>query len=61
MNNVWTTEDLSTLRAELIFRRDLRAAAAKLERPVSEVEEIAHDLGWMTSPTLAPDESKCGD
>ena len=44
MNNVWTTEDLNTLRTQLMLRRDLHAVAATLERPVSEVEEMARDL-----------------
>ena len=43
MNNVWTTEDLNTLRTQLMLRRDLHAVAATLERPVSEVEEMARD------------------
>ena len=58
MNNVWTTEDLNTLRTQLMLRRDLHAVAATLERPVSEVEEMARDLGLMMSPLLASEESK---
>ena len=58
MNNVWATEDLNTLRTQLMLRRDLHAVAATLERPVSEVEEMARDLGLMMSPPLASEESK---
>jgi hypothetical protein len=62
MNDAWTTEELVTLRNELIiFRRDLREVATTLGRPVSEVEEMAHEMGWITSPPFIPDESKCGD
>jgi hypothetical protein len=61
MNDVWTTEELVALRSELIFQRDLRVVAAMVERPVSEVEKIAHDMGWMRSPPFTPDETKCGD
>ncbi len=59
MNKSWTTEDLKTLRSELMFKRDLHEVAAVLNRPVDEVEEIARDLGWITSPPFTPDESKC--
>ncbi len=61
LNDVWITEELKTLRAELMFRRNLREVAATLGRSVAEVEEMAHDLGWITSPPFIPDESKCGD
>ena len=45
MNKVWTAEDLKTLRSQLMFKRNIRDVAATLDRPVSEVEEIARDLG----------------
>jgi hypothetical protein len=62
MNDIWTAEEIVTLRNELIiFRRDLREVATTLGRPVSEVEEMAHEMGLITSPPFAPDESKCGD
>jgi hypothetical protein len=60
MNDVWTTEELVTLRTELLATRDLREVAKVLDRPVDEVEEMAHDMGWITSPPVAPDE-RCGD
>ena len=52
MNKVWTAEDLKTLRTELMFKRDIRDVAASLDRPVSQVEEIARDLGWIEAPPL---------
>ena len=55
MNKVWTAEDLKTLRTELMFKRDIRDVAATLDRPVSEVEEIARDLGWIEAPPLTPE------
>ena len=55
MNKVWTAEDLKTLRTELMFKRDIRDVAASLDRPVSEVEEIARDLGWIETPPLTPE------
>ena len=54
MNKVWTAEDLKTLRSQLMFKRDIRDVAATLDRPVSEVEEIARDLGWI-APPLTPE------
>ena len=53
-NKVWTAEDLKTLRSQLMFKRDIRDVAATLDRPVSEVEEIARDLGWI-APPLTPE------
>jgi len=55
MNKVWTAEDLKTLRSQLMFKRDIRDVAATLDRPVSEVEEIARDLGWIEAPPLTPE------
>ena len=55
MNKVWTAEDLKTLRTELMLKRDIRDVAATLIRPVSEVEEIARDLGWIEAPPLTPE------
>ena len=55
MNKVWTAEDLKTLRTELMFKRDIRDVAATLDRPVSEVEEIVRDLGWIKAPPLTPE------
>ena len=51
---VWTSEDLKTLRSELIYQRDMRDVADVLDRPVEEVEEMARDLGWINSPPIAP-------
>ncbi len=55
MNKVWTAEDLKTLRSQLMFKRNIRDVAATLDRPVSEVEEIARDLGWIEAPPLTPE------
>ena len=55
MNKVWTAEDLKTLRYQLMFKRNIRDVAATLDRPVSEVEEIARDLGWIEAPPLTPE------
>jgi hypothetical protein len=61
MDDVWTIEELVTLRSSLYLRRDLRDVAATLGRAFSEVEEMAHEMGWITIPPVAPDETKCGD
>ena len=34
MNKVWTTEDLKTLRTELMVKSDIHDVAATLDRPV---------------------------
>jgi hypothetical protein len=51
----WTSEDLKTLRRELIFNRDLRDVAAVLDRPVKDVEAMARDIGWIEAPPVAPE------
>ena len=56
MNKVWTSDDVRTLRTELLATRDLREVADVLDRPVNEVEEMARDLGWIEAPPIAPDE-----
>ena len=64
MNDVWTSEELVALNkaySELKFQRDLHVVAAMLDRPVSEVEEMADDMGWRASPPVVPDKTKCGD
>jgi hypothetical protein len=54
MNRVWTSDDLRTFRTELLATRDLWEVAKVLERPVTEVEEMVRDLGWIESPPTAP-------
>ena len=54
VHKLWTSEDLKSLRRELIAQRDLRDVAAILDRPVEDVEGMARDLGWIESPPLAP-------
>jgi hypothetical protein len=56
MNKVWTSDDVRTLRTELLATRDLREVADVLDRPVNEVEEMARELGWIEAPPIAPDE-----
>ena len=57
MNKVWTSDDVRTLRTELLRpRADLREVADVLDRPVNEVEEMARDLGWIEALPIAPDE-----
>ena len=54
MNKVWTSDDLRNFRTELLATRDLWEVAKVLDRPVTEVEEMARDLGWIESPPTAP-------
>ena len=50
-NKVWTSDDLRELKTLLRVGK-LKAAAARLDRPVREVEEMARDCGWIESHWL---------